>query len=128
MNSFLLSWNNWTYHEKPHCFWVREYELLNDPERVPPLLWANRVWLMNENGMEEKNPLDWRRFEILVRDFAVNPFHRGIHEVAIGYFAPTSKESVFYYEEMWGGLWGTGATCQFDENAVTTGGRVLWRS
>lgn len=131
LRQFSASWKNWSYREKPHCFWLCEFGALESerPESVPVLTWANRVWLLDENGLVQKSPLDWRRFELLVRDFAASPFSGGVHEVAMGCFAPTSQLGTFYYEEIWGGRWGMGANVRLNENTgQLIGDLVTWRS
>lgn len=127
---FLKAWQKWSYHEKPHSFWLREYSALESefPDAVPPLMWAQRVWLLNEEGMSEKNPLDWRRFELLQRDFGASLWRGSVNEIGFGCFAPTAQPNHFYYDEIWGARWGTGGIYHFNEQGRIIGSPVVWRS
>ena len=132
LNRTLESWNRWTFPEKPRAFWIREYELKKShrsmESEIEPLTWARRVWSLDKAGLALRNPLDWRRFEILIRDFGVAPFHRGTHEIGKGCFAPLSEKGFFYYEEIWGGLHGSGYKLNISEAGEILGNQMVWIS
>ncbi len=125
LNRFVDHWNGWTYELKPTCFWVREYELGEAKRKIPnvnlmwtmdKVIWAKNVWLLDENGLHERSPLDWRRFQIL-RGWVppTLPYQESgpIHEIGMGCFAPLGN-SEFLSEEIWGKRWGSGSVFKMD--------------
>ncbi|HEX9996483.1 MAG TPA: hypothetical protein VGB45_05010 [Abditibacterium sp.] len=112
---------------RPQYLWVREYDSANSGktgDAFPLMKWANRVWLLNEQGLQERSILDWRRFEVIHfngrSSFSPpNPiWNRGVHEIGFAAFSPTNDENIFYLENIYGGLFGSGWRMKIAETGI----------
>jgi len=138
LNRFVSHWNDWTYEQKPNCFWVREYELGEAKQKGPnfnliwskDVIWAKSVWLLDEDGLHERTPLDWRRFQILQDREQSTPLvssNGPINEIGIGSFAPLG-DSKFICEEIWGRRWGGGTVLTMNEAGNVVSEVLTWIS
>jgi len=117
-------WKSVSDERRPWGVWIREYKSLRTTDSVPFFVVPSSVWFLDKKGFSQKNPSEFQRFIVVQtgkywcksfyrEDSAV--FGRRFEIGLVSFGNIFEAENEYYFDFLFGGLFGRGYKYKFDE-------------
>lgn len=127
-------WKSFDKNMQPERIWIAEFESVPDDyygQILDKSLLA--VWMLDNNGVTEKNVLDYKRFVSVHTLFERLTFPRKENsrtlETGLAQFAKyVNQPNVYYYDYEFGGFCAAGFRVEFDDDGKVISNEQIWIS